>query len=104
MKIVIGVDGREHQRDAIALGGLLAEAAGGEILVAHVYALDWVMPSIGPLYGEAIRKEAVTVVEQAGEALGRAYEVRVVGDGSAVRGLHQRVEAERADLLVLASS
>jgi nucleotide-binding universal stress UspA family protein len=34
--IIVGVDGSERSRDALALADLLARAAGARLLIAHV--------------------------------------------------------------------
>jgi hypothetical protein len=35
--IIVGVDGTERSRDALALAELLAGTAGGRLLIAHVH-------------------------------------------------------------------
>jgi nucleotide-binding universal stress UspA family protein len=104
MKIVIGVDGRERQFDPVALGRLLARSETDEILVVHVYPFDWVVPPVGTLYDETMRRDSQPIVEAAGRALGRPYRPVVFGDSSPARGLHRLAERERADLLVIGSS
>jgi nucleotide-binding universal stress UspA family protein len=103
MKIIIGVDGREHQFDPVLLAGLLA-GPDDEIVVAHVYPFDWVAPPVGPMYDDVLRKESEPIVEAAGRALGRPFKSAVLGDTSPARGLHRLAERERADLLVLGAS
>jgi nucleotide-binding universal stress UspA family protein len=42
-RIVVGVDGREGGRDALALASLLRRAGGGELIAVHIYAYDRVV-------------------------------------------------------------
>lgn len=47
-RIVVGVDGREGGRDALALASLLQRAGGGELVAVHVYQYDRSVPSDDP--------------------------------------------------------
>ncbi len=39
-KVIVGYDGSERARDAIALGKLLSDASGAELVVAGVFEFD----------------------------------------------------------------
>jgi nucleotide-binding universal stress UspA family protein len=90
--IVVGVDGREGGRDAVALARLLV-APGGRLTLAYVVAGDASDGARAEALLKAVRGEAGV------EAHLRRYESSSVG-----RGLHELCEVIGADLLVVGSS
>jgi len=104
-KIVVGYDGSEHARDAIALARALAEATGAGLLVACVYPqspLHRLGSAVDPAHEQALREWAESVLGAA--ELGAGVETRVVPGGSPANALNDLAEAERADLIVLGST
>jgi nucleotide-binding universal stress UspA family protein len=102
--VVIGVDGREGGRDAVALGRRLSDVAGS-VTLAHVYraeARPW--RSSGATFETVRRDDSRTLLERAREESGLAAELRSVGAPSVGRGLHTLVEEIGADLLVVGST
>jgi nucleotide-binding universal stress UspA family protein len=112
--ILIGYDGSDRGRDAIALGGALALALGAEPIVVHVY--DDVSFPLGPEgvqsaeYLEAIAKlsrdRAEAVLTQAREAaagLPKA-DVRTAVGGSPAQALHRLANELDAEAIVVGAS
>ncbi len=102
--VIVGVDGDEGGRDAIALARVLL-ADGGELTLGHVYHGDphvWRGPS--PAYEAAARDRARELLEQAREGAGIEAHLRARRSPSAGRGLHELAEEIGADLLVIGSS
>jgi nucleotide-binding universal stress UspA family protein len=99
--VLIGVDGRQGGRDAIALAKQLA-ASDASLSLAHVYASEWVW---GPesatdiAYGEADR-----LLRSERDAAGIAAELVSADAAPAPRGLHELAEQRDSDLLVVGSS
>lgn len=102
--VIVGVDGSERGRDAIALAGVL-RAPSGEMTLAHIYHAD---PGISPtsaLADNAARRErARELLEKARERAGVEADIRGRLASSAGRGLHELAETIGADLLVIGSS
>jgi nucleotide-binding universal stress UspA family protein len=103
-RIVVGVDGREGGRDAVALAKLLV-AAGGELTLAHV------VPGDAQAYGgtraadEAPDGErAEALLETLREETGGEAHLRWRESSSVGRGLHELCELTGADLVVVGSS
>ena len=102
--VVIGVDGREGGRDALALGRRLLDP-GGALTLAHVYRAD-ARPWRGAKQTfETIRREdSQTLLTQMCEQNGIEADLHSVGAPSVGRGLHTLVEELSADLLVVGST
>src|SRR4051794_28560220 len=102
--IVVGVDGREGGRDALALARLLA-AMGGKLTLAYVVARDahaYRGTSGAPEACDEGGAEALLEAVR-GEA-GVEADLRWYGSSSVGRGLHELCEVIGADLLVVGSS
>src|SRR5690349_694254 len=102
--VLIGVDGGESGRDAIALAKVLVDPHG-ELSVAHVY------PSESPPWKGAGLPYELGQWERAARLLDKACEeaeitatVRWRGASSVGRGLHEIAEMIEADLLVIGSA
>jgi nucleotide-binding universal stress UspA family protein len=103
-RIVVGVDGREGGRDAVALARLLV-AAGGELTLAHVVVREARAhrgTSGAPGARDGGRAQALLEAVR-GEAGVEAH-LRSYGSSSVGRGLHELCEVIGADLLVVGSS
>ncbi|MFL5829719.1 MAG: universal stress protein [Solirubrobacteraceae bacterium] len=103
-QILVGVDGREGGRDAVALAKLLG-AAGGELTLAYVIPGN---ADAGRGAGaaheapEAGRTEAL--LERVREETGVEARLRWRGSSSVGRGLHELCELIGADLVAVGSS
>lgn len=102
--VIVGVDGQEGGRDAIALARIL-RAEDDELTLAYVYQRDpHVWRGSSPPYEAAERERTVELLETARDEAGLEAQLRSHGSPSVGRGLHELAEATRADLLVIGSS
>jgi nucleotide-binding universal stress UspA family protein len=102
-QIVVGVDGRQGGRDAIALAKNLL-AGDGELTLAHVHAGDpHRYRSAGPAH-EGERARASELLETTRTETGVQSHLRWRESASVGRGLHELCEVVDADLLVVGSS
>lgn len=102
--VVVGVDGEQGGRDALALARLLRGEAG-QLTLAYVFPkepLAWRGSSAA--YEAAQREDGQAMLEAARGQAGVDAHLRCYGSASAGRGLHELAEAIRADLLVIGSS
>ncbi len=103
--IVVGVDGREGGRDALALAGRLALLAGGELVAVRALPFDtYVGRGGGPQYNSPADAEAQRQVEQDLAEAGLTARTRLVADASPARALHRMAEALDADVIVVGST
>ena len=103
--IVVGVDGREGGRDALALAGRLALLAGGELVAVRALPFDtYVGRGGGPQYNSLADAEAQRQVEQDLAEAGLTARTRLVPDASPARALHRMAEAVDADVIVVGST
>ena len=102
-KIVVGVDGHEGGRDALALAGALADPCDAELIAVRVY-LRGPHPGRVPRLEDLLRHDAEA--ELTGELAGRDVEATpvVVGGHTAANALHRVAEQEGAGLIVVGSS
>lgn len=98
--IIVGFDGSDQARDALALGRLLSSATGARLVAASVY--DGGSGMREP-YREEWRDEMRMGAETALAEVGDGAERVVVDSSSAARGLHDLAEQEHADLIVVGS-
>ncbi len=102
--VIIGVDGEEGGRDAIALAKVLL-ARDGRLTVAYVYPGDaYVYRSANAAYSAAEEQDARELLERARSEAKVDADLRWSGSTSPGRGLHELCEAAGADLLVVGSS
>ena len=99
-KIIVGYDGSEQADDALALGKLIADASGAQLVVAGVFRFD-------PLWGPtAAFREAeadyARRIERAAESV--SAEAEAIPSSSPARGLHELAEEIDADLIVVGSA
>lgn len=100
--VLVGVDGHQGGRDAIALATQLA-APGAEITLAHVYGAG-LMPGRGAallLAGEL--EDAEELLERERAAASLDAHIMPCAEHSVGRGLHEAAERRAADLLVVGS-
>jgi nucleotide-binding universal stress UspA family protein len=106
-RILIGFDGSSHGDDAIALGQVLAQAAGAEAVVAIAYKPVVPKDSSGTEsdYQARLRYEAEQELERArGLAPELPAEAFRTVRGSAASGLHRLAEELEADAIVVGTS
>jgi nucleotide-binding universal stress UspA family protein len=103
-QIVVGVDGHEGGRDAIALAKHLL-ARDGQLTLAHVLAHDghryWGSSAADEASAGA---SAAQLLEKVQEETGVHAQLRWRASGSVGRGLHELCELTEADLLTVGSS
>ncbi|UGS37198.1 universal stress protein [Capillimicrobium parvum] len=103
-QIVVGVDGREGGRDALALAKLLV-AAGGELTLAHVAPGGaHAHAGAGAAYEAVEAERAEALLQTVREETGAGAHLRWRGSSSVGRGLHELCEMIGADLVVVGSS
>ena len=104
--ILVGVDGREGGRDALALAGRLAELDGGRVIVLHAspYAEFAAGNSVAG-YDEALRAEARKALKrEVAESGVEVADMIAVTDQSPGRALHEWAARVRADVVVVGSA
>src|SRR4051812_47164900 len=102
--IVVGVDGREGGRDAVALARLLV-AVGGKLTLAHVVAGDaHAYGGTGGAPEASGGGRAEALLEAVRREAGVEAQLRWYGASSVGRGLHELCGVIGADLLVVGSS
>jgi nucleotide-binding universal stress UspA family protein len=104
-RIIVGFDGSEGGEDAIALGRLLGDRTGSDLVIAGVLP-DPVARSFGEVElsnaRRAIAQDVTDRVRRAAAEAGATAEI--VSSGSPAHGLHDIADDMRADLVVLGSS
>lgn len=102
--IVVGVDGLQGGRDALALAQRIGDVAGGQLVAVHVHPYE---PF--PLRGlrtdvEALaQEEAQTLLDGQLAEAGVPARAIATADTSPGRGLHRIVDGLEADLIVIGS-
>jgi nucleotide-binding universal stress UspA family protein len=103
-QVVVGVDGDEGGRDAIALAKHLL-AHDGELTFAYVYPGNaYVYRGASAAYDAGEREHARELLEEVRGEAGVEAHLRWRGSRSVGRGLHELCEVIEADLLVVGSS
>ncbi len=100
-KIIVGHDLHDGGRDALALGRLISEATGAELIVAGIFPVAAQPFESPPEWHEAERR-MTSEIKQVADAVGA--EAETVPSSSPTRGLHDLAEVVDADLVVLGSS
>ncbi len=102
--IVVGFDGRDEARDALALGRNLVAAESAKLEVAVVDS-EVSLPGPSPTNGAAVRKRFDELFARASFELGdKAFARREIRYVSPARGLNELAEREGADLIVIGST
>jgi nucleotide-binding universal stress UspA family protein len=108
-RILVGFDATESGLDALALGRLLAESTGAELLIAHMYRFT-VYSTPEKALKDAVepqhKREAEARLAESTAALAGFKRWRQVTTGALqpARGLHELAESEDAKLVVVGSS
>ena len=100
-KIIVGYDGSERAEDGLALGKLIAEASGADLVVAGVFEFDPMWGGLDPDF-RAAEVDFAREVERAAASVGAESEA--MPSSSPGRGLHELAEEIGADLVVVGSS
>lgn len=104
-QVIVGFDGSEHARDALALGALLARARGARLVAAYVYLYHSLAGTdLDDDYGRYLRRDAEARLAQAAELTDLPVERVPVGAGSVAEGLYRLAEARKAAIVVVGSS
>jgi nucleotide-binding universal stress UspA family protein len=98
-KLIVGVDGLQGGRDAIALAGAIQAATGAELTLVHAY----------PTAGDDVdrsdnRHAAIAALETAREDAGIEASIQAVGERVPPRALHAVAADQDADAIVVGSS
>jgi nucleotide-binding universal stress UspA family protein len=102
--VIVGIDGEDGGRDALALATLLL-GDGGRLTLAHVYpgeSLVW--RGANPAYQRVEQEDAEALLERTRAEEKPDAETRYIGASSVGKGLHVLAEDIGADLLVIGSS
>jgi nucleotide-binding universal stress UspA family protein len=100
--IVVGVDGHEGGRDALALAQSITEAAGGWVVAAHVHA-DEPFFLRGPTPVLETRDAAYKLLGRELVATGVAGQKRATADAFPARGIQRIAQDLDADLIIVGS-
>jgi nucleotide-binding universal stress UspA family protein len=104
-KIIVGVDGREGGRDALALAARLARLFGGDLVAVHAYPYDlFARRGATPDLDSIMHGDAQDTL--AGELARVGVEAHTVAlpDASPGRALHLAAERHHGDLIVVGSA
>jgi nucleotide-binding universal stress UspA family protein len=102
--IIIGYDGLEHSEDALALGGVLAEALDAEpVVVAVLYLPEWLMEP--DEIQTSLREQTKSMFEHVRKRLAPLEaETRAIAGSSAAHALHDLAENEAPLMIVIGST
>jgi nucleotide-binding universal stress UspA family protein len=101
-RIVVGWDGSDRSRDALALARLLRKPGGATLVVACVYPYEPLATSVGARDpAEPGREDALAKLADAEVA---DYEHRILPSSSAAHGLQNVARDEGAELIVVGST
>lgn len=102
--IVVGVDGREGGRDALALGDRLRRVFGDELVAVYAYPYDFfVTRGINPDFESVMHGNANDLVENELDRTGIKAHAVALPDGSPARALHKAAKWHDSRLIVVGS-
>jgi nucleotide-binding universal stress UspA family protein len=102
--LVVGVDGREGGRDALALGERLRQLLGGELVAVHAYPRDLLVTrGVTPDLESVMHENATNLVLDEIEAAGVKAHGVAMPDGSPGRALHAAARWHDSDVIVVGS-
>lgn len=103
-RVLVGFDAKAASRDAFKLGGLLAKAGGGKLVLASILS-GWPEAIAPGDYAWLVIEEEKRIAREAYASLGsREFEISVIAGGTAAEGLKSIAAAESADLIVIGST
>jgi nucleotide-binding universal stress UspA family protein len=104
-KIIVGVDGREGGRDALALAARLASGVGGELVAVYAYPYDiFVSRGETPDFESTMHANAEETLTGELERANVVAHAVAVPDGSPGRALHLAARRHGGDLIVVGSA
>jgi len=104
-KIIVGVDGREGGRDALALAARLASLLGGELVAVHAYPYDlFVSRDETSDFESLMHGNAQDTLMGELERTNVVAHAAAVPDGSPGRALHLAAKRHGGDLIVVGSA
>ena len=104
-KIIVGVDGREGGRDALALSARLADRFGGDLVAVHAYPFDvFARRGATPDLETIMHVSAQNTLAGELERVGVAAHTVALPDGSPGRALHLAAKRQHGDLIVVGSA
>ena len=102
--IVVGVDGREGGRAALALAGALQRALGSEVVAVTAYPHDHPLTrGSSPSYEAVVEEDAEDAIARDVTAARVNARTLSIPDRSPARALHHVAERERAGLIIVGS-
>ena len=102
--IVVGVDGREGGRDALALADRLRHVFGGDLVAVYAYPNDFfVTRGVNPDFESVMHGDANDLVENELDRAGVSAHAVALGDGSPSRALHKAAKWHDSHLIVVGS-
>src|SRR4051794_21267327 len=103
-KVIVGDDGLDGGRDAVALAQAIAPDA--ELIIASAYPWDATPSRFTQLgYANILRDDTTKALQRRREDAGVPHaRIVAIADSSPARGLHRLAEQEHADLLVVGSA
>lgn len=102
--IVVGVDGHEGGRDALALADSLRRMFGGELIAVHAYARDPLATrGLSPNVETVLHANASELVEGELDRAHVAAQPVAKADASPARALHAAAKWHSSDLIVVGS-
>jgi nucleotide-binding universal stress UspA family protein len=104
-KIIVGVDGREGGRDALALAARLARLFGGDLVAVHAYPYElFSHRGTTPDLESIVHASAQDTVAGELERVGVEAHTVAQPDGSPGRALHLAAKRHHGDLIVVGSA
>jgi nucleotide-binding universal stress UspA family protein len=104
-KIIVGVDGREGGRDALALAARLARLFGGELVAVNAYSYDlFSHRGTTPDLESIVHGNAQDLIAGELERIGVTAQAVALPDGSPGRALHLAAKRHHGDLIVVGSA
>ena len=103
--IIVGVDGREGGRDALALAGSLQRVFASHLVALHAFPLDhYIGRGADGEYEQAIHDRAASTVLAEVKLTGVPAHAVTVADGSPARARQRAAAGHDADLIVVGSA
>jgi nucleotide-binding universal stress UspA family protein len=104
-KIIVGVDGRQGGRDALALAARLAPLFGSELVAVHAYPHDvFVSRGTTPDFETIMYASAQDTLTDELARAGVVAHPAAIPDGSPSRALHAAAKRHHASLIVVGSA
>ena len=102
--IVVGVDGREGGRDALALGERLRAVFGGDLIAVNAYPYDFfVSRGPSPDFESIMHANADNMVAEELKRTGVNARAVAIPDGSPARALHKAAKRHDSNVIVVGS-